>query len=126
MEISLNEQIAEADQKIAEAESRLTRFDAAFDEVAAEETSAGEHSWRAAVAVTAAQDERDKIKERLDTEMAKRHDLQVHPSTRRKVIGLIFIFRLKNAKSMNMSKQQNREYKTPSKRSMMKLAVSLM
>ncbi|KAJ5816889.1 hypothetical protein N7447_009122 [Penicillium robsamsonii] len=76
MEISLTEQIAEADRKIAEAESHLTRFDAAFDGVAAEETAAGEHSWRAAVAVNEAQDERDKIKERLDTEMAGRHDLQ--------------------------------------------------
>ncbi|KGO65461.1 RecF/RecN/SMC [Penicillium italicum] len=76
MEISLTEQIVEADRKIAEAESRLARFDAAFDEVAAEETAAGEHSWRAAVAVNEAQDERDKIKEKLDTEMAGRHDQQ--------------------------------------------------
>ncbi|KAJ5372136.1 hypothetical protein N7517_004142 [Penicillium concentricum] len=76
MEISLTEQIAEADRKIAEAESHLTRFDAAFDGVAAEEIAAGEHSWRAAVAVNEAQDERDKIKERLDAEMAGRHDLQ--------------------------------------------------
>ncbi|CAG7998505.1 unnamed protein product [Penicillium nalgiovense] len=76
MEISLTEQIAEADRKIAEAESRLTRFDAAFDGVAAEETAAGEHSWRAAVAVNEAQDERDKIQEKLDAEMVGRHDLQ--------------------------------------------------
>ncbi|KAJ5593003.1 hypothetical protein N7537_009907 [Penicillium hordei] len=76
METSLTEQIAEADRRIAEAESRLTRFDAAFDGVAAEETAASEHSWRAAVAVNEAQDERDKIKEKLDAEMAGRHDLQ--------------------------------------------------
>ncbi|EKV16721.1 DNA repair protein Rad18, putative [Penicillium digitatum PHI26] len=76
MEISLTEQIVEADRKITEAESRLTRFDAAFDGVAAEETAAGEHSWRAAVAVNEAQEERDKIKEKLDAEMAGRHDLQ--------------------------------------------------
>ncbi|KAG0154777.1 hypothetical protein PDIDSM_347 [Penicillium digitatum] len=70
MEISLTEQIVEADRKITEAESRLTRFDAAFDGVAAEKTAAGEHSWRAAVAVNEAQEEREKIKEKLDAEMA--------------------------------------------------------
>jgi hypothetical protein len=77
LESSLVEQITEASQKIAEAESDLTRFDTAFDQVTAEETAAGEHSWRAAVAVNTAQDERDKTKERLDTEMKRRHDLQV-------------------------------------------------
>ncbi|KAJ5555482.1 hypothetical protein N7461_003952 [Penicillium sp. DV-2018c] len=76
LELSLTEQIAEASQKLAEAESDLARFDTAFDQVAAEETAAGEHAWRAALAVNTAQEERDKTQERLDTETRKRHDLQ--------------------------------------------------
>ncbi|KAJ5124646.1 uncharacterized protein N7515_008471 [Penicillium bovifimosum] len=76
MELSLTEQIAEASQKIAAAESDLTRFDTAFDQVTAEETAAGEHAWRAAVAVNTAQEERDKTQETLDAEVKKRHDLQ--------------------------------------------------
>lgn len=126
MEISLTEQIAEADRKIAEAESRLTRFDAAFDGVAAEETAAGEHSWRAAVAVNEAQDERDKIKEKLDTEMAGRHDLQVRPSSHREMPSLTVLYRRNNARLGNISKRPSRESRKPSKKSTMRISVLLM
>jgi hypothetical protein len=109
METSLTEQIAEADRRIAEAESRLTRFDAAFDGVAAEETAASEHSWRAAVAVNEAQDERDKIKEKLDAEMAGRHDLQVRPSSQREIPLLTVLYRRNNARLETTSKRPSRE-----------------
>lgn len=126
MEISLTEQIAEADRKIAEAESRLTRFDAAFDGVAAEETAAGEHSWRAAVAVNEAQDERDKIKEKLDAEVAGRHDLQVRPSNQHEIPSLTVLYRRNNARLGTISKQPSRVSRKPSKKSTMRISVSLM
>jgi hypothetical protein len=125
MEISLTEQIAEADRKIAEAESRLTRFDAAFDGVAAEETAAGEHSWRAAVAVNEAQDERDKIKEKLDAEMAGRHDLQVRPSSHRDIPSLTVLYRQNNARLGNTSKPPSRQFRIPSKKWTLRTSASL-
>jgi hypothetical protein len=126
MEISLSEQIAEAHQKIAEAESHLTRFDAAFDGVAEEETAAGEHSWRAAVAVNEAQDARDKIKDKLDKEVAGCHDLQVRTSSHRGIPSLTVLYRRNNARLGSISKQPSRGSRIPSKKSTRRIGVSQM
>ena len=73
----LAEAITLTDQKIAEAQSELTRFDNAFDNVEVEGTAADEHAWRAAVAFKEAEESKTEIQERLNEEMVRRHELQV-------------------------------------------------
>jgi peptidoglycan hydrolase CwlO-like protein len=77
MQASLTEEIAKADELIINAESELARFDDAFQAVETERETAAEHSWRAAAALEEATTEKEKIKEKLDAEMNRRHDLQV-------------------------------------------------
>lgn len=72
--------IAVADQKIAEAESELSRFDEAFENLETEGTAADEHAWRAKLASEEAVDAHAQIKEKLNDEMASRHELQVYIS----------------------------------------------
>lgn len=69
--------IAAADQKIAEAESELARFDEAFEAVDNEGRAADEHSWRAKLAFEEAQDAHTRIEEQLREEMNLRSELQV-------------------------------------------------
>jgi hypothetical protein len=77
MVIELADAIAISDQKIAEAESDLTRFDTLFDEVETEGTAADEHAWRAAVAFKEAEEAQKEVKERQAEELARRTELQV-------------------------------------------------
>jgi peptidoglycan hydrolase CwlO-like protein len=77
MQASLTEEIAKADELIISAESELARYDDAFQAVEIERESAAEHSWRAAAALEEATGEKEKVKEKLEAEMNRRHDLQV-------------------------------------------------
>lgn len=74
----LTDAIAAADQKIAEAESELSRFDEAFENLEAEGTAADEHAWRAKLASEEAIEAHAQIKEKLSDELASRHELQVY------------------------------------------------
>ncbi|CAI7591483.1 unnamed protein product [Penicillium bialowiezense] len=73
--------IAAADQKIAEAESELARFDEAFEAVDNEGRAADEHSWRAKLAFEEAQDAHTRIEEQLREEMNLRSELQSQQRT---------------------------------------------
>ncbi|KAJ5306641.1 hypothetical protein N7508_005656 [Penicillium antarcticum] len=76
MQATLTEEIAKADELIINAEYELARFDDAFQAVETERETAAEHSWRAATALEEATGEKEKIKEKLEAEMNRRHDLQ--------------------------------------------------
>lgn len=74
----LTDAIAVADHKIAGAESELSRFDEAFENLETEGTAADEHAWRAKLASEEAADAHARTKEKLNDEMASRHELQVY------------------------------------------------
>lgn len=77
MVIDLADAIAAADQKIADAELELSRFDHAFEAFEEEGRAADEHSWRAKLAFEEAQDAQTRIEEQLREEMNLRSELQV-------------------------------------------------
>ncbi|EAU31123.1 conserved hypothetical protein [Aspergillus terreus NIH2624] len=73
---ALDEELAKADDGIANAEAGVERFDDALREAEAEVQSAAEYAWQASSRVEQAQEEKEKIKGEWDEHMNERHDLQ--------------------------------------------------
>lgn len=73
----LTNAISEADLKIADAQSKLARFDEAFENVDKEITDADEHAYRAAFALEEAGEAKKEIEVKLREEMNTRSELQV-------------------------------------------------
>ncbi|CAG7998256.1 unnamed protein product [Penicillium salamii] len=72
----LTNAISEADLKIADAQSKLARFDEAFENVDKEITDADEHAYRAAFALEEAGEAKKEIEVKLREEMNTRSELQ--------------------------------------------------
>ncbi|KAJ5152855.1 uncharacterized protein N7482_009333 [Penicillium canariense] len=73
---SFSNELAKADEAIASAEAALSQFDDALRAVHTESETAAEHGYRADLALEEARGEKEKMKELLDEEMNKRHELQ--------------------------------------------------
>ncbi|KAJ5692081.1 hypothetical protein N7462_001504 [Penicillium macrosclerotiorum] len=73
---SFSNELAKADEQIANAEAALGQFDDAFQAAEEESETAADHAHRADTLVEEARGEKEKMKEKLDEEMSRRHDLQ--------------------------------------------------
>ncbi|KAJ5594544.1 uncharacterized protein N7459_000752 [Penicillium hispanicum] len=72
---SLANEVANADQAIGRAEAALGEFDVSLQAMEAEAETAAEHAWQADSALEEARGKKDKIKEKQDEGLHKRHDL---------------------------------------------------
>jgi hypothetical protein len=73
----LNDKVARANSRIADAETAIGRFDDALHAAEADSERAAEHAFQADATREEASSEREKIQEKLDETLVKRHDLQV-------------------------------------------------
>lgn len=74
---ALEDELAQAIERISAAEAELSRFDDAFQEVEEETETAAHFVRQAQSKVEQADNEKEEIKNRSEQHMSERHDLQV-------------------------------------------------